>query len=291
MKPGKTVIGATNLGFKANPTLPTRKSRLLVYLRNYAVACTLLATVLYFSAGTRAVAQSSESHSVKNVVLVHGAWADGSSWSKVIPLLEAKGLKVTAVQLPLTSLADDVATLKRAFALEDGPFLLVGHSYGGSVITEAGNDPNVAGLVYVAAFAPDKGQSTLDQIKANPTPVGKELRPDASGAFLKLSGKGVFEDLAPDLPEVDREVLFAAQAPTAGAAFGTPISTPAWRNKPSWFVIASEDRVISPKLEEAEAQEMKAKSITISSSHVVLLSHPADVAGFIAGAAGESGTN
>src|ERR1700722_16555228 len=117
--------------------------------------------VLCFSSGNRAVAQSSASHGVRNVLLVHGAWADGSSWSKVIPLLEAKGLKVTAVQLPLSSLADDVATVKRAFALEDGPFLLVGHSYGGSVITEAGNDPKVAGLVFVAAFAPDAGVSTL----------------------------------------------------------------------------------------------------------------------------------
>ena len=289
MKPGKAVIGATNLGFKANPTLPTRKSSLSACFTYCGLACAILATVLYFCSANRAVAQSSESHGVKNVILVHGAWADGSSWSKVIPLLEAKGLKVTAVQLPLTSLADDVATVKRAFALEDGPFLLVGHSYGGSVITEAGNDPNVAGLVYVAAFAPDKGQSTLDLITANPTPVGPELRPTAG--FFKLSAKGVFEDFAPDLPEVDRKVLFATQGPIAGAALGVPTTTPAWRNKPSWFVIAGDDRMISPKLEEAEAQEMKAKSITISSGHLVMLSHPADVAGFIEGAAQGSGTD
>jgi pimeloyl-ACP methyl ester carboxylesterase len=244
---------------------------------------------LYFSSGSRAIAQSSEPHNVKNVILVHGAWADGSSWSKVIPLLEAEGLTVTAVQLPLTSLADDVATLKRAFALEDGPFLLVGHSYGGSVITEAGNDPRVAGLVYVAAFAPDKGESTLDQIKANPTPVGMELEP--AGGFFKLSDKGISEDFAPDLSKTDQMVLIATQAPAAAVAFGTPISMPAWRSKPSWFVIASQDRVISPKLEEAEAQEMKAKSITISSSHVVLLSHPAEVAGFIERASQGSSTN
>lgn len=289
MKPGKAVIGATNLGFKANPTLPTRKSSLSACFTYCGLACAILATVLFFCSANRAVAQSSESHGVKNVILVHGAWADGSSWSKVIPLLEAKGLKVTAVQLSLTSLADDVATVKRAFALEDGPFLLVGHSYGGSVITEAGNDPNVAGLVYVAAFAPDKGQSTLDLITANPTPVGPELRPTAG--FFKLSAKGVFEDFAPDLPEVDRKVLFATQGPIAGAALGVPTSTPAWRNKPSWFVIAGDDRMISPKLEEAEAQEMKAKSITISSGHLVMLSHPADVAGFIEGAAQGSGTD
>jgi pimeloyl-ACP methyl ester carboxylesterase len=289
MKPGKAAIEATNRGFTPSPNPPTRKSSLSVYFTHCGLACAILATALYFCSGSRAFAQSSESHGVKNVILVHGAWADGSSWSKVIPLLEAKGLNVTAVQLPLTSLADDVATVKRAFALEDGPFLLVGHSYGGSVITEAGNDPNVAGLVYVAAFAPDKGQSTLDLITANPTPVGPELRPTAG--FFKLSAKGVFEDFAPDLPEVDRKVLFATQGPIAGAALGVPITAPAWRNKPSWFVIAGNDRMISPKLEEAEAQEMKAKSITIPSSHVVMLSHPVEVAGFIERAAQGSGTD
>ena len=290
MKTGKAVIALTNRGFKPSPTLPTRKSSLSGYFNYCGLACTILATVLFFSSGSRAVAQSSESRGVRNVLLVHGAWADGSSWSKVIPLLEAKGLHVTAVQLPLTSLADDTATLKRAFALEDGPFLLVGHSYGGSVITEAGNDPKVAGLIYVAAFAPDKGESTLDQIKANPTPVGMELRPDASG-FIKLSAKGIVEDFAPDVREAELKILIATQGPAAGAAFGAQISTPAWKNKPTWFVIASEDRVISPKLEESEAQEMNAKSITISSSHVVMLSHPVEVARFIERAAHESGTD
>jgi pimeloyl-ACP methyl ester carboxylesterase len=284
MKPERAVDGAINRGGKSALTAQSRKSSFYVYLTYGSLACALLAVVSYFSSAPRAFAQGSESHGIRNVILVHGAWADGSSWSKVIPLLEAKGLNVTAVQLPLTSLADDAATVKRAFALEDGPFLLVGHSYGGSVITEAGNDPKVAGLVYVAAFAPDKGESTLDQIKANPTPIGPELRPDASG-FFKLSGKGISEDLAPDLPEMEQRVVIATQSPTSGAAFGTPISAPAWRSKPSWFVIASGDRVISPKLEEAEAQKMNAKSITISSSHLVLLSHPVEVAGFIERAA------
>jgi pimeloyl-ACP methyl ester carboxylesterase len=287
MKPDKAITGATNRGFTPIFTQPRRKSSLSVYFTHCSLACALLATVLCFSSAHRTLAQNNESHGVRNVILVHGAWADGSSWSKVIPLLEAKGLLVTAVQLPLTSLADDTATLKRAIALQDSPFLLVGHSYGGSVITEAGNDPKVAGLVYVAAFAPDEGESTLDQINANPTPVATELRPDASG-FFKLSDKGVVEDFAPDLPEAEQKILIATQAPVAGAAFGAPISTPAWRNKPSWFVIASEDRVISPNLEEAEAEKMTAKSITISSSHVVLLSHPVEVAGFIERAAHES---
>lgn len=285
MKPDKAI----NRELTLSPKLLTQQSGLSVYFAHCRLALALLITVLYFGSTRPVLAQSSGSHKVTNVLLVHGAWADGSSWSKVIPLLEAKGLKVTAVQLPLTSLADDVATLKRAFALEEGPFLLVGHSYGGSVITEAGNDPKVAGLVFVAAFAPDKGQSTLDLITANPTPVGPELRPTAG--FFKLSAKGVFEDFAPDLPEVERQVLFVTQGPIAGAALGVPITAPAWRSKPTWFVIAGNDRMISPKLEESEAQEMKAKSITISSSHVVMLSHPVDVAGFIERAAHDSGTD
>ena len=290
MKLYKAVAKAPSWGSSPSPKLPARKSSLSTLFSRCSVACALLASVLYLSSSHPLVAQGTESHGVRNVLLVHGAWADGSSWSKVIPLLEAKGLKVTAVQLPLTSLSDDVATVKRAFALEDGPFLLVGHSYGGAVITEAGDDPKVAGLVYVAAFAPDKGESTLDQIKANPTPVGAELRPDASG-FYKLSDEGIINDLAPDLSKAEQKILIAAQGPTAGAAFGTPISTPAWRNKRSWFVIASEDRVVSPKLEESEAEEMKAKSIAIRSSHVVLLSHPVEVAGFIERAAHEAGTD
>ena len=290
MKPWNAVTKATSWGSSPSPKPARRTSSLSSFFSRCSLACALLASVLYLSSSHPLAAQGTDSHGVRNVLLVHGAWADGSSWSKVIPLLEAKGLKVTAVQLPLTSLAEDTATIKRAIALQDGPLLLVGHSYGGSVITEAGNDPKVVGLVYVAAFAPDKNESTLDQIKANPTPVGNKLSPDASG-FFKLSNKGIIEDLAPDLSEAEQKILIATQGPTAGAAFGSPISTPAWRNKPSWFVIAREDRVISPKLEEAEAQEMKAKTITISSSHVVLLSHPVEVAGFIERAAHESDTD
>jgi pimeloyl-ACP methyl ester carboxylesterase len=289
MKRQKAITGATNRCSEPCFTRRTQDSRVSARIRHFGLTCAVLAAVLYFCSGTPAVAQSSEPHGVRNILLVHGAWADGSSWSKVIPLLKAKGLKVTAVQLPLTSLTEDVATVKRAFALEDGPFLLIGHSYGGTVITEAGNDPKVAGLVFVAAFAPDNGQTTLQLITANPTPVGAELRP--TDGFFKLSAKGVFEDFGPDLPEVERKVLFATQGPTAGAAFGTPVSTAAWRNKPTWFVIAGNDRIISPKLEEAEAEEMKAKSITISSSHLVMLSHPVEVAGFIERAAHESGTD
>ena len=151
----------------------------------------------------------------KNIVLVHGAWADGSSWSEVIPKLAAKGLNVTAVQLSLTSLADDAATVKRAIALEDGPVLLVGHSYGGAVITEAGGDPKATGLVYVAAFAPDAGESAGALLATvPPAPLATEGRPDADG-FVKLTKAGIYDDFAQDLSDVEKAILFAAQAPTS----------------------------------------------------------------------------
>src|SRR2546426_1282357 len=167
---------------------------------------------------------SPEKAPVRNVVLVHGAWADGSSWAKVIPILEKAGLHVVAVQNPLTSLADDVAAVQRAIALEDGPVILVGHSYGGAVITEAGADPKVAGLVYVAAFAPDAGQGVLDLGKdLPPAPGGADIRPD-KGGFLKMTSKGIGEDFAQDLPKADRRILAATQGPTNGAAFGAKVS-------------------------------------------------------------------
>jgi pimeloyl-ACP methyl ester carboxylesterase len=141
-----------------------------------------------------AVAQTNFAQGVRNIVIVHGAWADGSSWSKVIPLLQAKGLHVVAVQNPLTSLADDVAATKRAIALQDGPVLLVGHSYGGVVITEAGNDPEVVGLLYVAALAPSDGESVASVTKPfPPAPLGSEVRADAEG-FLTVTPKGIAED-------------------------------------------------------------------------------------------------
>src|SRR6478735_2516785 len=186
-----------------------------------------------FHAG--AVAQASSPQGVRNVVIVHGAWADGSSWSKVIPLLQAKGLHVVAVQNPLTSLADDVAATRRAIALQDGPVLLVGHSYGGVVITEAGNDPKVVGLVYVAALVPSNGESVASVTKPfPPAPLGSEVRADAEG-FLTVTPKGIAEDLAQDLPDKEKQLLTATQAPKAGAVFGATVTTAAWKTKPSWY--------------------------------------------------------
>jgi pimeloyl-ACP methyl ester carboxylesterase len=248
-----------------------------------------LLTAMFHTGG---VAQTKSHQGVRNIVIVHGAWADGSCWSNVIPLLQAKGLHVVAVQNPLTSLADDVATTKRAIALQDGPVLLVGHSYGGAVITEAGNDPKVVGLVYVAAFAPSDGESVASVAKPfPPPPLFSEVRADANG-FLTVTAKGIAEDFAQDLPDNEKQLLTATQGATAAAVFEAAITTAAWKTKPSWFVIASNDRAVAPELEKAEAAAMKATSVTVSSSHVVMLSHPKEVADLIeqAAAKAESGT-
>ena len=213
-----------------------------------------------------------------NVILVHGAWADGSSWSN--------GLRVTAVQLPLISLRCDVATVKRAIALEDGPIILVGHSYGGVVITEAGDDPKVAGLAYIAAFAPDVGQS-VSSLSVEPAPMGAEVRPDAQG-FLKLTEAGVKNDFAQDLPPTEKNILFATQAPTAAAVFGENVSVASWKAKPSWYLVATADRAIQPSLERAMAKNIKAKTVEVAASHVAMLARPQETANLILEAAATS---
>ena len=220
----------------------------------------------------------------KDVILVHGAWADGSSWSKVIPLLERMGFHVTAVQLPLTSVADDVATLQRAIKFAPGPILLVGHSYAGVVISEAGNDQKVSGLVYISAYAPDAGQSVVSLNALVPeTPITLEF--SLNEGFLSLTTAGIRADFAPDLPDTEQQTLAVTQGPIAEVAFGTPATAPAWRTKPSWYMVASEDRVISPRLEAMRAQTINAETTTVHSSHVIMLSRPEAVADFIARAA------
>lgn len=222
---------------------------------------------------------------VRNVVLVHGAWADGSSWAKVIPLLEKAGLNAVAVQNPLTSFEDDMAATKRAIALQDGPVILVGHSWGGVVISDAGADPKVAGLVYVAAFAPDVGQAVGDLGKdLPPPPGGAEIRPDAGG-YLTMTTKGVFENFAQDLPLAQKKLIFATQGATNSSVFGAKVANAAWKTKPTWYVVAANDRMIQPDLERKFAKTMKAKTLTLPSSHVPMLSHPNEVAKLIIEAA------
>lgn len=224
-------------------------------------------------------------NAIFNVILVHGAWADGSSWSKVIPLLAAKGMTVTAVQLPLTSFEADVAAVRRAIALAEGDVVLVGHSYAGAVIGEAGNDAKVQRLVYIDAFAPDTGESAgslFAQFQA--APLGAEMRPDAEG-FLALSHAGIFELFAQDLDEVEKALVYATQGPINGAALGGTITKAAWRGRPTFYLIGDQDRAIPRVEQEKMASRMDATIAHIDSSHVPMLSKPEAVANFILKAA------
>src|SRR5258706_6668033 len=254
-------------------------------LTNKATAITLFAlsicvlSVLTFGAD-RSQAAAAES-TVKNVVLVHGAFADGSSYAKVIPLLEAKGLHVTAVQNPLSSLADDVAATRRAIARQDGPVILVGHSWAGMVISEAGNDPKVAGLVYVAAIVPDEGQAASDVLKPYaPGPGLGEAKPDTSG-FLSLTRKGIDEDFVPDLRPAEGAIIYATQGAWNSTCLADKVSVPAWTTKPSWFIVAAKDRMLPPEYQQAVAKHIHATTTTLAAGHVPMLSKPKQVADVI----------
>jgi pimeloyl-ACP methyl ester carboxylesterase len=239
---------------------------------------------LLLTASRFAFAQSSPSR-VKNIVLVHGAFADGSSWAKVIPLLEAESYHVVAVQNPLTSLAEDVAATKRILALQDGPVILVGHSWGGAVITQAGDDPKVVGLVYVAAYAPDVGQSANDAS----TPYGategqKSIRVDAD-KFAYMTPQGMLEDFAQGLPLPERKIVLAVQGQSYGPMFSEKLTVAAWKNKPSWVVVSAKDRMLQPAMERDEVQRLHATATTLPTCHLAMLEEPAKVASVISDAA------
>jgi pimeloyl-ACP methyl ester carboxylesterase len=222
---------------------------------------------------------------VRNIVLVHGAFADGSSWAKVIALLQAKGFNVTAVQNPLSSLADDVAATKRAIALQRGPAILVGHSWAGMVVSEAGNDPKVVGLVYVSALIPLRGQSAANVTTGYPTPPGSsQVRPDAAG-WLLLTRKGVDEDFVPELPAAERAVVYATQGAWNSNAMQDRVMHPAWVSRPSWAIIAANDRMIPPRYERDIAKRIHARATTLITGHVPMLSLPNRVAAVIVDAA------
>ncbi|TPN37055.1 alpha/beta hydrolase [Mesorhizobium sp. B2-3-3] len=219
------------------------------------------------------------------VILVHGAWADGSSWGRVIPLLQAKGLKVAGVQNPLTSLEDDVAATKRVIADAEGKVVLVGHSWAGTIITEAGNDPKVAALVYVAAFAPDTDETAESLIKGYPQPPALSTFTVDQAGYAIQTEEGFLKNIAPDIPAEDAKVLAAIQGPLATKSFGEKVTQAAWKRKPSWYIVSKDDRAISPELETAAAKRMNAKTTVLESSHVSLLSHPKEVAAVIEEAA------
>jgi pimeloyl-ACP methyl ester carboxylesterase len=221
----------------------------------------------------------------KTIVLVHGAFADGSSWSKVIPLLEARGYHVVAVQEPLSSLADDVAATRRAIDLQTGPVLLVGHSWGGAVITEAGNHDKVVGLVYLSAFAPDGGESVDDLGKGVPAlPWVNRLVVDAGG-FAWLPADVLAKYMAPDLSAAESAVVASVQVPIQMKAFGDKVTTAAWRAKPSWYIRTEQDQMIDPQAQATMAARAGAKLTNVKASHVSMLSHPEEIAAAILAAA------
>ena len=224
--------------------------------------------------------QAAAKNAVKNVVLVHGAWADGSCWSEVIPLLQAQGYNVTAVQNPLTSLADDVAVTKRVLAMQDGPTVLVGHSYAGMVITEAGVDPKVTALVYLAARAPDADEDFNALAATYPTaPVRAGIQ--KHDGYLWLSEDAFVKHFAGDLPEKHAKVLYATQQPVSETLFAGKTSVAAWRSKPSFYAVSAKDETTTPDLERFLAKRMKATTIELPSSHVSMISHPKEITALI----------
>lgn len=220
---------------------------------------------------------------IRNVVIVHGALADGSGWRKVHDLLKAKGFKVTVVQPPMTSLKDDVAASKRILDLQDGPSVLVGHSYGGMVVTQAGSAENVAGLVYVAAFQPDEGENLLDLAGRTP-PATTGIKATADD-YLYLDPKAYAADFAADVPKAEAEFMAASQVLPAKASFEAKITQPAWKTKKSWALVATEDRAIHPDLMRSMAKRAGSAVTEIKASHAVFMSQPAAVADLIETAA------
>ena len=225
-----------------------------------------------------------------NIVLVHGAWADGSCWSGVIERLQADGFRVTAPQFPMTSLADDVARLRQVLDLQDGPTVVAGHSYGGQIMTALGDDAhNVAALVYVAAFGLDEGESLGQLLSQGPvTPALAHLFTDARG-FGWLSEEDFVEHFAADVDSTKAHVMYAVQQPLASSAFTDVMGVPAWRFLPSWYLVAKNDEALPPDAERQFAGRMGATTTEIPSSHVPMVSHPTEVAQLIATAAEQIG--
>ncbi len=235
--------------------------------------------------GSKASAQTGETANAKpTIVFVHGLWADGSSWNKLINPLADRGYKVISVQNPTTSLEDDVAATKRAIDRANGDVILVGHSWGGFVISEAGADPRVKALVYIAAFAPDKGETVASLSEsATPTALTGFLR-NANG-YVTLSREGVAKAFAGDLNQKEQDMVYAVQQPAFQKVFSDVAVGAAWKTKPSWYVVASEDKTINPELEKRMAKRANAKTTILKTGHVAMLSKPNEVVDVILDAA------
>ena len=230
---------------------------------------------------TDAEAKASSATHVKNIVLVHGAFADGSSWSKVIPLLQKLDYHVVAVQNPMTSLEDEVAFTKRIIALQDGPLILVAHSWGGAVITQAGDDPKVAGLVYITAYAPEVGESSNDA----GTPYGwtsgqKQIRLTAD-KFATLTTEGMLNYVTEGLPMEERLLALATQGQSYGPMFDEKLTVAAWKTKPTWALVSTQDQMLAPAMEATMAKRMDAVTVSVDSCHMVIQQLPNEVASLI----------
>src|SRR5713226_4059687 len=247
-----------------------------------AVAVSMLSAMLF---AAEASAQAAKPAEARNVVLVHGAWADGSSWTEVIPRLQAAGLNVTAVQNPLTSLANSVAATRRALALQDGPTVLVAHSWGGTVISETGMDPKVTALVYIAARAPDAGEDFVALSGKFPTGAVRAGIQEHD-VFTRLSEESFLKYFANGVEPKEAKVLYAVQEPTAASLFGGRTTAAAWRSKPSWYAVSKQDQTINPELERFLAKRMNATTVELEAGHLSLVSHPKEVADLILAAAG-----
>jgi pimeloyl-ACP methyl ester carboxylesterase len=229
---------------------------------------------------------SEEVNTLPNIVLVHGAWADGSSWSAVIERLQADGYTVTAPQFPLTTLADSVARLREVLDLQNGPTIIAGHSYGGQIMTALGTDaPNVAGLVYIAAFGLDEGESLGALLSQGPvTPALAHLVTDKQG-FTWLSEDDFVNHFAADVDPVKAKVMYAVQQALAASAFQDVMGVPAWKSLPTWYMVATDDQALPPDAERQFARRMGATTVEVPSSHVAMVSHPDDVVKLIETAA------
>jgi pimeloyl-ACP methyl ester carboxylesterase len=254
-------------------------------VKKLAVIAASLASAMAAVGPAWAQAQSAAPTKAKNVVLVHGAWADGSSWLEVIPRLQAAGLNVTSVQNPLTSLADDVAATRRVLALQNGPTVLAGHSYAGTVITEAGIDPKVTALVYVAARAPDAGEDFTALSAKFPTMPVRAGAKEHNG-YITLTEDAYVKYFASDLPRKRAHALYATQQPIAKTLFNGRPTVAAWRTKPSWYAVSKQDQTTSPDLERFLAKRMHATTIEVDSGHLSIISHPKEITDLILAAAG-----
>jgi pimeloyl-ACP methyl ester carboxylesterase len=259
------------------------KGKALIIIRRLKAAASLLA--ITFGMGKNLMAQTNASALIKNIVLVHGGFVDGSGWEGVYQALKKDGYTVAIVQNPTISLADDLAVTRRTIAAQDGPVILVGHSYGGAVVTEAGNDPKVAGLVYITAFAPDKGESVSSLIKDPPPGASvPPILPPQEG-YLFLDKAKFAAAFAGDVSPETAAFMADSQVPWGVEALSGTITQPAWRTKPSWYLVSTEDKMIPPDAQRAMSKRAGSTVVEVKGSHAVYVSQPQAVAHFIEKAA------